>query len=237
MRELDVRTERDHRRVTAEAVDEDAATAPLKIGAFLVAALAVGFIVANAAFLQPSKHPAPIFATRAGTGPFAAGAAAPPRPGAAPARAQPQVALVRRIQIMLTRQGYDAGEADGVVGSRTEQAIRAFERDNGLVETGRVSTSLARRLATPAPAPRSAPMSGDRTAPGETGREDILLVQRALSDLGYGPLEIDGVHGTRTAQAIQRFELDRGMPITGRIDDRTIAELVLIGGINPIAAR
>ncbi len=53
----------------------------------------------------------------------------------------------KALQQGLTRAGYDAGDPDGVLGSKTEAAIRAYQRANGLPETGQPSRALVDRLA------------------------------------------------------------------------------------------
>jgi hypothetical protein len=40
--------------------------------------------------------------------------------------------IIRRIQSALSAAGYDAGDSDGVIGSRTQGAVRSFQRDKGL---------------------------------------------------------------------------------------------------------
>lgn len=56
--------------------------------------------------------------------------------------------VVRAVQQSLARLDYQPGGADGVAGEATAKAIRAFERDHGLPQTGRVSGLLVARLAT-----------------------------------------------------------------------------------------
>ena len=63
----------------------------------------------------------------------------------APAPA-PNAELVARAQNMLNRLGYDAGTPDGVMGLRTRAAIKSFEKQNGLEETGEVSVPLVTTL-------------------------------------------------------------------------------------------
>jgi peptidoglycan hydrolase-like protein with peptidoglycan-binding domain len=46
---------------------------------------------------------------------------------------------VRELQRLLNRLGYGAGTADGVIGSRTRDAIRAFERARGMEVRGRAT--------------------------------------------------------------------------------------------------
>jgi peptidoglycan hydrolase-like protein with peptidoglycan-binding domain len=55
--------------------------------------------------------------------------------------------------------------------------------------------------------------------------------QKALSKLGYGPLTADGVMGQTTRQAVERFERDRRLPVTGEISGRTARELAAQAGI------
>ena len=50
------------------------------------------------------------------------------------------------LQRGLTRRGFDAGDADGVIGSRTTAAIEAFQRARGLAVTGTPSQALLRAL-------------------------------------------------------------------------------------------
>ena len=39
---------------------------------------------------------------------------------------------VRRLQLALSRKGYDAGPADGILGSQTLRAANAYAKRNGL---------------------------------------------------------------------------------------------------------
>ncbi|HSD93488.1 MAG TPA: peptidoglycan-binding protein [Methyloceanibacter sp.] len=54
--------------------------------------------------------------------------------------------LVSRAQTLLNQLGYDVGPADGLMGARTREAIKSFERKNGLEETGTVSALLVAKL-------------------------------------------------------------------------------------------
>jgi len=56
---------------------------------------------------------------------------------------------VARAQTLLTGLGYDPGPADGKMGPKTRSAIVAFQRKEGLAETGRVDKALLERLASP----------------------------------------------------------------------------------------
>jgi peptidoglycan hydrolase-like protein with peptidoglycan-binding domain len=51
--------------------------------------------------------------------------------------------VVNSIQTGLNRLGYGAGPVDGLVGVRTQTAIRAYQRNHGLLEDGRATPELA----------------------------------------------------------------------------------------------
>ncbi|WP_457774747.1 peptidoglycan-binding protein [Phycobium rhodophyticola] len=57
-----------------------------------------------------------------------------------------RIADRKRLQARLTAAGYDTGGADGVLGKKTEAAISAYQRANGLPVTGTPSQDLLARL-------------------------------------------------------------------------------------------
>ena len=53
---------------------------------------------------------------------------------------------VRNIQAILNNNGYDAGTPDGIMGSRTRNAIIEFQKANGLLPSGEVDRALVDKL-------------------------------------------------------------------------------------------
>jgi peptidoglycan hydrolase-like protein with peptidoglycan-binding domain len=53
---------------------------------------------------------------------------------------------VGRVQAGLARLGYQPGPVDGVLGSRTQSAIRSYQRDHGLLVDGRPTEELAKHI-------------------------------------------------------------------------------------------
>jgi Putative peptidoglycan binding domain len=49
---------------------------------------------------------------------------------------EPGDRIARAVQLALQREGLDVGEADGVIGSRTESALRQFQDMHGLMRSG-----------------------------------------------------------------------------------------------------
>lgn len=56
--------------------------------------------------------------------------------------------IIRKIQNFLLGRGYDVGDLDGIFGQRTYDAIRAYQRDNNLVDDGMwgENTNLVHRV-------------------------------------------------------------------------------------------
>lgn len=89
------------------------------------------------------------------------------------------------------------------------------------VDGGRAAQVASR----PAPVPVTAPPTPIAT--GAVGATmSVADAQRKLATLGYNPGPADGAAGGRTATALRAFQKDRKLPITGRLDPATIAELM-----------
>ncbi len=217
---------------------------PLDLAAMLAAVAAIGAIVINALYLQPGAHPAPIFPVRSTVKPTQPNAAAVPAPRPRPAEIGGRSAasgairpeLVADIQRELQRRGFYDGPVDGVVGLRTDAAIRDFEQAAGLKASGEATDELLRTLAKsnvkaaprpPAAVPNRPDPLGDLIAPPA---KRVMAVQRALSDFGYAQIRPTGVMNPETSSAIEKFERERKLPVTGMISDRLVRELAAMTG-------
>lgn len=153
-----------------------------------------------------------------------------PRPADAPARDVGD--LIQNIQRELSVRGYYNGAVDGVPGPRTEQAIRDFQKGKNGQNTLEPSDALLNLI-------KRTPVKGDVTKGDITGSIDgegerkslrVLSLQRALARLGYGPVRISGTFGPETKEAIERFERDWKMPITGLMTENLFAKLAAVNG-------
>jgi peptidoglycan hydrolase-like protein with peptidoglycan-binding domain len=205
----------------------------------------VAAVSINALYLQPGPHPAPIFAIKSRTNAAAAVRVPRPRPGdlaKVESSARPQSVIIADIQRELERRGFYEGPIDGFHGPRTDAAIRDFEQAAGFKLSGPPSEELLQTIlhstasSVPASQPH-APPSASASARGDAIRDLIagsshrmLAVQRALADFGYGPVKPTGVAGPETRAAIEKFERDRKLPVTGQLSDRLVRELAAVTG-------
>ncbi len=58
----------------------------------------------------------------------------------------------------------------------------------------------------------------------------ILAVQRVLSEFGYGQLRASGILDDTTSAAIERFEREHKLPVTGQVSDRLVSDLTAMAG-------
>ncbi len=133
---------------------------------------------------------------------------------------QMRIAFVRGIQEELADHGYAPGPADGIMGAQTRGAIRAYQTDAGLPVDGVATKELLDHLKFVQPRVM-------RQAPGAALDPQLLAtnVQIELARRGYYRDEIDGLGGPRTSEAVRTFQQDAGLPVTGILDDRLLAEL------------
>jgi peptidoglycan hydrolase-like protein with peptidoglycan-binding domain len=209
--------------------------------AFVVVFAAAVAILINALFLQAGPHPAPFFIGQ--TRPVAPAdttgtlSVLPrPRPPEAPA-ARSRVEIITDVQRELARRGFYEGAADGVYGPKTDTAIRDFEQVSGLKVAAEPAETILKTISqssSKAPPPSTnvaaMPARKDSTAEMIGPSKRVLAVQRALADFGYGQIKPTGVLNPETQTAIEKFERDRKLPVTGQISERLARELSAMTG-------
>ena len=122
-------------------------------------------------------------------------------------------------QIILTSLGYDPGPVDGAMGSKTRNALQAFQRSVGLVSNGQLNPETLAALRS-----RTA---GTSQSAGESGDPELREAQQLLTLLGYGELDIDGRTGPATSSAIAAFQRAEGLNRNGRLTPATLDRLRL----------
>jgi hypothetical protein len=178
---------------------------PLDIVAVVLLLIASGAIVANALYRQPGPHPAPIFSIKPRPVVVEPTEIVPPMPRAKPAAiAKPEPTPM-----------VEAPRPAPIAKSEVKPEVAA----------------PAPVAATPLPRSRPDPIA-DMIAkpPTSNPASRIAVVQKALSDFGYGPVRATGVHGNDTTAAISKFERERRMPVTGQISPRLLKELSALTG-------
>src|SRR3954468_16571703 len=179
---------------------------PKDLIAGALAFAAVVAIVANAVFMQAGHHPSPMFGTTLSAPARVPLAAANPLP-----RPRPVEATLKPGDAKLA----DVRPAD----------VRPAEVKPAAAVSVIAKTSAAPASVTRPPAPIPVSSRSDPVGDLIIASRRVAAVQHALTDYGYGQLKPTGTVGSDTLAAIQKFERDRKLPITGQMSDRLVREL------------
>ena len=177
----------------------------------LLALATAAAIIANAVFLQHGPHPAPMFGSVVHLPPASPSVSLLPRP-------RPAEADVAASEPRLLEPHPNEVHASG---PRVADQ-RSIDPLGNLVKTTTTTASV----------PTAAPPASSALRPPApipvvqiTGSRRVAAVQRALTEYGYGQLKATGTMGSDTQAAIQKFERDRKLPVTGQVSDRLVREL------------
>jgi hypothetical protein len=193
--------------------------------ACMIAGGAAIAIIVNGVYLQHGPHPAPIFAIK--PLPVAAprdtvGSLQRPRavePEAAKhdapaARAHPEVVELPRPR---------PASAPAAAPARKDPIADLLAR----TQVQPIAQPPVHQAVLPAPQPvpqPPAPVPPPSRSLAQPSRQ-VLAVQRALSDFGYGQLKPTGIFDAETKVAIQQFQRSHNLPVTGELNDPVKREL------------
>lgn len=113
---------------------------------------------------------------------------------------------VKRLQEALRLLGYPAGYADGIFGAGTEEALRYFQFDAKLPETGQADEALQALLYDGDPPAYQDYVELSRGDRGIRVRD----LQDRLRELYYSKEPVDGIYGSETGEAVKRFQEEKG---------------------------
>ena len=141
----------------------------------------------------------------------------------APAVAYPE--LIMEVQLALAELGYQPGPVDGQSGQRTTEAVKAFQRNEGLPVTGRIDEDLLDELDDAAEVADAATISGLPNLSGTWYDDSGIAYQLVHEDdvvtgTSYNPLtgEVIGkLQGTLTGNTITySYQIADGSTGAGR---------------------
>ncbi len=126
---------------------------------------------------------------------------------------------VYAMQQRLIELRYLTGVADGVFGQETQDALIAFQKNNGITADGKAGPATLRKIHGSAKAatrntPTPAPAGLVTLREGDTG-ENVYLLQARLFELGYYTGRIDGRYTEETTVAVTRFQMANGLTADG----------------------
>jgi peptidoglycan hydrolase-like protein with peptidoglycan-binding domain len=181
----------------------------------------------------------PVEATDSAPGPAMVPRPRPADPVSAPAPAKVTAPsgsrtpgeIIGDIQRELVRRGYYDGVVDGLYGPKTDAAIRDFEQAAGLKPSTEPNEALLQAMVrSPAKLTKATPPSAEAAVDRPAPSKRVIALQRALAEYGYGQIRPSGIIDAETQAAIEKFERERKLPITGQASERVVRELAAMTG-------
>jgi len=114
---------------------------------------------------------------------------------------------IKEIQTHLTALGYECGVTDGVIGSKTIDAIKKLQADNSLTQDGKADTETLKLI--------------------YQDVIDIKAVQLKLNELAYDCGVADGIIGLNTLKQVKAFQTDHKLTASGELNEETLTALGL----------
>jgi peptidoglycan hydrolase-like protein with peptidoglycan-binding domain len=214
----------------------------------IVAAGAAIAIIVNGVYMQHGPHPAPIFAIKPlPVAPSRESVGSVPRPHAAAQDAGPRElasAPAQPIPVAVELPRPRPVNAPAAPGARkdpiaellaghilqTSPPTRAQPAHQAAAPMHQAALPAAPAAppAPPAPTP-PAPIPAPSRSLAQPSRQ-VLAVQRALSEFGYGQIKPTGVMDDETRTALKQFQGTHNMQVTGELNDQVRRELASMVG-------
>jgi len=128
------------------------------------------------------------------------------------------------MQRRLKDLGYFSGEPSGAFDDATRQAVESFQMVNGLPINGVADGATLMRLMADSPITWPAFLTEMSAGEGDTGL-NVYVLQSRLGQMGYYTGSRTACFGELTRQAVEGFQRDFGLEVTGQADAATWAAI------------
>lgn len=123
---------------------------------------------------------------------------------------------VAKMQMMLAIAGFDSGSFDGIMGAKTENAVKKYQAAMKLPVDGCISEDLYKHIWR---------TSLHIRGPIMHGKAAVFETQVLLTRLGYYIGDADGIIGGQTRDAIKEFQRANKLKVTGKVDTDLMKKL------------
>lgn len=123
--------------------------------------------------------------------------------------------VVKFLQKDLKELGYFDCEVTGYFGEITVNAVKNFQRDNGLVQDGIVGASTFDNI--------NRILRPDNLLKDGMENLQVLMLQSDLKDLGFFEVEPTGYYGDITIEAVKKFQAYYGLAVDGIAGNSTFS--------------
>jgi peptidoglycan hydrolase-like protein with peptidoglycan-binding domain len=144
---------------------------------------------------------------------------------------------VEKLQRALQLKKCYTGVVDGKFGNMTRDALKTYQKNNGLSVTGKTNYETIKKLfgkvsetsAKDDPKMKGISSIGQIQVPNTSRKNNsgkhVTALQQALKLKGYYKYQIDGKYGDQTEQAVKDFQKRSGLHVDGTAGNATIKKL------------
>jgi peptidoglycan hydrolase-like protein with peptidoglycan-binding domain len=133
---------------------------------------------------------------------------------------------VRELQARLKQLQWYAPTITGEYDDVTVEAVTGFQRKRGMPDTGEVDQATWDKIVSMTRTPTEDEMHNRLVAgptiigPGDEG-DKVRELQARLKQIGWFDADVTGTYGSTTTESVSGFQVKRGIPETGEVDQRT----------------
>lgn len=131
---------------------------------------------------------------------------------------------VRRLQQKLTELGYYKGNITGSYGNLTEQAVKDFQKKAGLYDDGIAGPATQAKLF----GTSSSSSSSSSSSKVNLTSSQISQLQSDLKELKLYDGSITGNYGTKTEEAVRKFQRKYGLSADGIAGEKTLDKIASV---------
>jgi peptidoglycan hydrolase-like protein with peptidoglycan-binding domain/YHS domain-containing protein len=135
------------------------------------------------------------------------------------------------MQTALNNNGFNPGPIDGIFGNMTLEAVKGYQKANGLVVDGIAGPKTLGKLM---PASTTTTSTITRLLAVGSHGDDVKLVQTNLNKNGFS-LVVDGIFGAKTQAAVKEYQKSNGLAVDGVVGPNTSAKLIPAPAATPTA--
>ncbi len=128
---------------------------------------------------------------------------------------------VKKLQERLEKLGYYHDDCDGDYGTLTVNAVKAFQKNNGLSQNGIANAATQNKLYSSSA--KEAEDDGSLKK-GDSGA-DVKKIQERLKELGYFDASCTGNFGSQTVEAVKAFQKRNNLTQDGVVNEKTLKKL------------
>ena len=133
---------------------------------------------------------------------------------------------VKELQDVLKAKGYFTYHTStGYYGPITKDAVSRFQQAVGLNVTGVATTDTLQKLGKSSVSKSSSASSSSSILQVGSRGQQVSDIQTKLKAKGYYSYNVDGIYGQITKKAVQDFQREKGLSVTGKADGATINAL------------